>query len=474
MRQNTKFYIDGTWVDPVIPAQHEIFNPTDGKTSGSISRGSSADVDRAVVAARRAFEIYSQTSRDDRLSLLTSISEVYKRRYEDVVSALCDELGAPLWLARDYQAGLPLAHLEAAMTALKEYPFEEARGTTLIRREAIGVCGMITPWNWPLHQIATKVVPALAMGCTMVLKPAELAPYSAYLFAEILHDAGVPAGVFNLVNGTGAVVGAAMSAHPDIDMMSFTGSTGAGIEVARAGAKTVKRVCQELGGKSANIVLDDADFAVAIPAAVQGAMINSGQTCSALTRLIVPASRLLEVNAIAAKAAAAITVGPPEINATMGPIVSKAQLESIQSYIQIGLDEGATLIAGGLGRPEGLTHGFYARPTIFSNVTSQMRIAREEIFGPVLAILTYNTIDEAVAIANDSPYGLSGGVQTADPAKAHAIAARLRTGQVYLNGAEVDFGAPFGGYKQSGNGREWGDFAFNEYIEIKAILGGAA
>lgn len=474
MRDCTKFYIGGAWVDPTHPDPADVVDPATGRISGTLSRGSAADVDRAVTAARNAFESYSLTSREERMALLTRIMTVYQTRYQEVVAALCEELGAPLWLARDFQAALPLAHLQTALAALRDFPFEETRGMTLIRREPIGVCGMITPWNWPLHQIAAKVVPALATGCTMILKPAELAPYSACLFAEILHEAGVPAGVFNLVNGRGTVVGAAMSAHPDIDMISFTGSTRSGVEVARAAAATVKRVCQELGGKSANILLDDADPSVAVPAAVKGAMLNSGQTCSALTRLIVPVAMLDAVTSIAARAAEAVSVGPSDANAAMGPIVSEAQWETVQRYIRTGLDEGARLVAGGPGKPEGMSEGFYARPTIFADVTPEMTIAREEIFGPVLVILTYESVDQAVAIANDSPYGLSGGVQSADPAKARAVAARLRTGQVYLNGADVDFAAPFGGYKQSGNGREWGDFAFAEYIEIKAVIGGAS
>lgn len=473
MRDIRKLYIDGLWVDPVVPDDTQVIDPVSGEVSGVVSRGSIADVENAVVAARRAFESYSQTTREERIELLTRIKEGFEARYSEVVEAIIAELGAPLWLARDMQAGLPVAHLQVAIEVLKTFPFEETRGSTLIRREPIGVCALITPWNWPLHQIAAKVVPALATGCTMVLKPAELTPYSAILFAQILHDAGVPAGVFNLVNGRGKVIGAALSEHSDVDMVSFTGSTSAGIDVAQKAAVTVKRVCQELGGKSANILLDDVDFTNAITATVKGAMLNSGQTCSALTRLLVPMHRMEEVGRIAGVAAAELSVGLPADNPELGPLVSEGQWEAVQKWIQKGIDEGARLVAGGLGKPEGLEKGAFARPTVFVDVKPEMEIAREEIFGPVLVVVPYKDVDDAVSIANDSLYGLSGAVQSADATQAVAVAKRLRTGQVNVNGASVDFTAPFGGYKQSGNGREWGDFAFFEYIEVKAILGGA-
>jgi aldehyde dehydrogenase (NAD+) len=383
-------------------------------------------------------------------------------------------MGAPTWLAQSMQAALGVVHIQAAIDVLETFAFEEAQGSTLIVREPIGVCGLITPWNWPINQIAAKVAPALATGCTMVLKPSEVAPFSAHVWAEVLHEAGVPAGVFNLVDGLGSIVGAAISAHPDIDMVSFTGSTRAGVEVARAAAPTVKRVAQELGGKSANILLDDADLAAAVPAAVKGVMLNSGQTCSALTRLIVPYERMGEVARIAAAAAEAVTVGAPGTNAEMGPLASEAHWAKVQGLIETGVREGATLVAGGAGRPDGVERGFFARPTIFSEVTPDMTIAREEIFGPVLVVMGYDGVDDAVRIANDSPYGLSGGVQGRDPAAVRAVAGRLRTVQVLLNDTPLDFMAPFGGYKQSGNGREWGAHGFTDYLETKAIVGGAA
>ena len=471
MRNCDKIYVDGAWISPAVADMRPVLNPTSGKVSGSVCRASEAELNAAVAAARQAFATYSLTGVAERKALLGRITEVYQSRFEDMVDALCLELGAPRWLAKDLQAMLPLAHLQVAAAALDDYAFETPRGRTLLRHEPIGVCGMITPWNWPVHQIAAKVVPALATGCTMVLKPAELAPYSAQVFAEILDEAGVPAGVFNLVYGRGKTIGAGLAAHPDIDMISFTGSTAAGAEVARQAAATVKRVCQELGGKSANVVLDDADLSIAIPAAVRAAMLNTGQTCSALTRLIVPASRLTEVEAIASATCAEISVGLPDDNAMMGPLVSDAQWQIVQNYIRIGEEEGAKLVAGGLGRPDGRREGAFARPTVFSNVTPSMTIAREEIFGPVLVILTYQDVEEAIAIANDSPYGLSGGVQGTNLAMVKEVAARLRTGQVYLNNADVDFAAPFGGYRQSGNGREWGDLGFAEYLETKAVIG---
>jgi aldehyde dehydrogenase (NAD+) len=471
VRDYRKFYIGGEWVAPAIPEQTEVIDPTTGRVSGLISRGSAADVDRAVECARTAFESWSHTTREERIAVLTRIKGCLEARYQDMTAAISEELGAPIWLARDMQAALGIAHLQVAIGVLQNFPFEEARGTTQIVREPVGICGLITPWNWPLHQIAAKVVPALAAGCTMVLKPAELAPFSAHIWAEVLDEAGVPPGVFNMVDGRGTVIGAAISAHPDIDMVSFTGSTNAGIEVARNAAQTVKRVCQELGGKSANIVLADADLELAVSGAVKGAMLNTGQTCSALTRLLVPATHIDAVVRIAAAAADAISVGPPSENHEMGPLVSQGQWTTVQALIETGIAEGARLIAGGPGKPEGLEEGYYARPTVFAGVTPQMTIGREEIFGPVLSIIAYDTVEEAIAIANDSPYGLSGGVQGNDPAQVREVARRLRTGQVYLNGAGVDFTAPFGGYKQSGNGREWGDFAFAEYLEVKAIIG---
>ncbi len=471
MRDCLKFYIDGAWVEPATAETEEVINPATEEVAGRISLGASADVDRAVKAARRAFASYSQTSRKERLSLLGRIQSGLEARLDDLASAITEEMGAPTWLAKGEQAALGIAHVQAARTILEAFPFEERRGQTLLLREPIGVCGMITPWNWPLNQIACKVAPALAVGCTMVLKPSEIAPFSAQIWAEILHEAGVPPGVFNLVNGHGPTVGAAISTHPDIDMVSFTGSTRAGIEVARSAAPTVKRVCQELGGKSPNIILEDADLQAAIRAGVKEVMLNTGQTCSALTRILAPRARMAEVIEIARQTAQAVAVGPPESDAGMGPLASRAQWEKVQRLIQRGVDDGAVLVTGGLGRPEGLDVGYYVKPTVFADVTPAMAIAQEEVFGPVVAILGYDTVDQAVEMANDTPYGLSSGVSGRDPAQVRAVTRRLRAGQVYVNGADLDIHAPFGGYKQSGNGREWGPHGFADYLEVKAVMG---
>ncbi len=471
MRDQLQFYIDGAWVDPATPKTLEVINPATETVCGHISLGSAADVDRAATAARRAFASFSRTTRAERLELLGSIIAVYQRRMPEMAAAITEEMGAPVWLAQSAQAVMGLVHFQVAAGVLQNYEFEHLRGTTLIVREPIGVCGFITPWNWPVNQMACKVAPALAVGCTMILKPSEVAPFSGTLLAEILHEAGVPAGVFNMVHGDGPGVGAAISGHPEVDMVSFTGSTRAGIEVARNAAATVKRVHQELGGKSPNIVLNDADFAKAIPAGVQGMMMNSGQSCNAPTRMLVPRARLAEVNDLAKAAAETITVGDPAGNSRIGPVVSAVQWHKIQGLIEAGIKEGATLLTGGLGRPEGLETGYYVKPTIFTDVNNQMTIAREEVFGPVLAILPYDSEDEAVAIGNDTPYGLAGYVQGSDPTKLVTVARALRTGQVTINGAALDPMAPFGGYKQSGNGREWGDHAFTDFLETKAILG---
>lgn len=470
MRDYLKFYIDGQWVDPVEPKTLDVINPANEEVAGRISLGSAADVDRAAQAARRAFASYSQTSVKDRLDLLGAIVAEYQKRYNDMAAAITEEMGAPAWLANQAQAALGIAHLQTAMAVLKDYKFEEQRGTTMIAKEPIGVCGFITPWNWPVNQIATKVAPALATGCTMVLKPSEIAPFSGYIWTEILHAAGVPAGVFNLVNGDGPTVGAAIASHPQIDMVSFTGSTRAGIEVAKNAAATVKRVHQELGGKSPNVVLEDADFRAAVTAGVKAVMMNSGQSCNAPTRMLVPGARMAEVAAIAKAAAEATTVGDPTGNAAMGPVVSETQFNKIQGLIQKGIDEGATLVTGGPGKPDGLDKGYYVKPTVFADVTNDMTIAKEEIFGPVLAILGYGSEEEALTVANDTEYGLAAYVQ-GEPAHARKVARMLRAGQVNINGAGIDFMAPFGGYKMSGNGREWGDHAFAEFLETKAILG---
>ncbi len=471
MRDYRQFYIDGAWVDPAAPKSLDVINPATEKPCGQISLGAQADVDRAASAAKRAFESFAHSTREDRLALLGRILDVYKRRYNDMAAAITEEMGAPVSLSQNAQAAIGMGHFQAAQAILQSYVFEEMRGTTLIAREPIGVCGFITPWNWPVNQIACKVAPALAVGCTMVLKPSEIAPFSAWILAEILHEAGVPPGVFNLVNGDGPGVGAAISAHPDIDLVSFTGSTRAGIEVARAAAPTVKRVHQELGGKSPNIILADADLQKAVTRGVKHVMQNSGQSCNAPTRMIAPHSVMDQVVEIARAAAESTTVGDPSGNAELGPVVSEAQWTKIQGLIQKGIDEGAQLVAGGPGKPEGLETGYYVKPTVFAGVTNDMTIAREEIFGPVVAILGYETVDEAIAIGNDTPYGLAAYVQGKDPAQLRYVAGRLRAGQVNINGAGMDIMAPFGGYKQSGNGREWGDLAFGEFLETKAELG---
>ena len=466
------FYIDGRWVAPVKPQTLDVIDPSTEEPVARISAGTPADVDRAVAAARRAFDTYSQTSREERLALLEGIIAVYQSRLPDIADTISREMGAPMPLAKGAQAPAGLSHLKQAHAVLKDFAFVESRGTTKIFREPVGVCGLITPWNWPMNQIMCKVAPALAAGCTMVLKPSEIAPLSGIIAAEILHEAGVPAGVFNLVNGEGPVVGAAMAAHPGIDMMSFTGSTRAGTQVAKAAADTVKRVAQELGGKSPNIILDDADFAKSVKSGVRACFNNSGQSCNAPTRMLIPRPRLAEAVEIAKEAARATVVGDPRADGiNLGPVVSKAQFDKIQRLIEKGIAEGAELVAGGPGRPDGLTRGYFVRPTVFANVRNDMTIAREEIFGPVLSILPYDTEDDAIRIANDTPYGLSGYVASGSPERAMRVASRLRTGMVHVNGATVDHAAPFGGYKQSGNGREWGDFGLAEFLEVKAVMG---
>jgi len=470
VREYLKFYIDGQWVDPVLPRTADIENPATEQVAGRISIGSAADVDKAVKAARRAFASWSVTTREERLEVLGAILAEYQRRAGELAEAVTEEMGAPAGLASGPQVGLGLGHLTTAIESLKNFSFTEERGDTTIVKEPIGVCGLITPWNWPLNQISVKVFPALATGCTSVLKPSEVAPFSAQIFAEILDTAGVPAGVFNLIQGDGAGVGVALASHPDIDMVSFTGSTRAGIEVARNAAPTVKRVAQELGGKSPNIVLDDSAFADSVSSGVVTMMGNSGQTCSAPSRMLVPAARMGEAKELAAAAAASVTVGDPNGGSTVGPVVSGTQYEKIQALIQKGIDEGATLVAGGTGRPDGLDTGYYVKPTVFADVTNDMTVAREEIFGPVLVVIGYDDLDDAVAIANDTEYGLAGYVSGEDLATARGVASRIRAGWVAINSA-FDFNSAFGGYKQSGNGREWGDIGFHEYLETKSILG---
>ena len=470
MREYLKFYIDGKWVDPVEPQTATTVNPATEQASGKIALGSATDVDHAVKAARKAFATWSRTTREERLAVLGRILEEYQKRAGDVAAAITEEMGAPKGLAGSFQVGLGTGHLSTAIEVLKHFKFEEQRGATLIVKEPIGVCGMITPWNWPINQIAVKVFPAMAAGCTMVLKPSQESHFSAQIFAEVLHAAKVPAGVFNLIQGKGSVVGVALSEHPDVDMISFTGSEPAGVDIARRAASTVKRVCQELGGKSANIILDDKDFAANVGKGVTGMMVNSGQTCSATSRMLVPRSRMNEAIEAARGAAAQVTVGDPNGNFAMGPVVSKGQFQSVQGYIQQGIDEGATLVSGGVGRPEGLTTGYFIKPTVFANVTNDMKIAREEIFGPVLVIVGYDSVDDAIAIANDTEFGLAGNVAGADLDKVRAVARQIRAGWVSLNDG-FDFNAAFGGYKKSGNGREWGEFGFHEYLETKSLLG---
>lgn len=472
MREMLQFYIDGKWVDPVIPKPFEVINPATEEVCGRISLGSARDVDRAVAAAGKAQEKYAQTTRQQRIELLDAILASFAKRHDDVATAIMEEMGAPWTLAREAQAASGPQHIKAARDALETYAFEERHGTTLIVKEPIGPCALITPWNWPMNQIACKVAPALAAGCTMVLKPSEIAPFDAMIFAEILDDAGVPPGVFNLVNGDGAGVGSALSSHPDIAMVSFTGSTRAGIAVAQNAAPTVKRVAQELGGKSANIILEDANFEKAVSKGAAECFENSGQSCNAPTRLLVPRDRIAEVTAIAVRIAEAVITGDPTDEKTgMGPVVSELQWNKIQTLIQKGIDEGATLAAGGTGRPAGLSRGYFVKPTVFTDVDNRMTIAREEIFGPVLTIIPYDSEEEAIRIANDTPYGLSGYVSSGSLERARRVASRLRTGMVHINGASLDSMAPFGGYKQSGNGREWGPHGIDEFLELKSVYG---
>jgi len=475
MKSCLKFYINGEWVDPKVARPYDVINPANEQVIGQISMGDPDDVNAAVAAAKAAFATFSRTTREERVALLEAILAEYKKRYGEMAETISAEMGAPMSLSKAAQAAMGPAHIATTIEILKHYEFSEDRGNVILRREPIGVCGLITPWNWPINQIACKVIPALAAGCTMVLKPSEVAPLNAALFAEILHAAGVPKGVFNLVNGDGPVVGNALSSHPDVDMMSFTGSTRAGIQVAKSAADTVKRVAQELGGKSANIILDDADFEAAVTRGVMHVCQNSGQSCNAPTRMLVPASRHAEAVAIAKAAAATVVVGDPSADTTsMGPVVSKVQFDKIQHLINAGIQEGAELVCGGPGLPAGLTAGYFVQPTVFGNVNNQMTIAREEVFGPVLAILPYRDDEEAIAIANDTVYGLSGYVSGTDPVRLENVVSRLRAGNVHVNGAGLDFKAPFGGYKQSGNGREWGELGMEEFMEIKAVMKPAA
>lgn len=472
MKDCRQFYIDGKWVNPAKPHDFDVINPSTEQPIARISLGSAADVDQAVAAATRAFASYSETTRDERLALLERIIAIYQSKLQEMAETISEEMGAPLSLAQSAQAPAGLGHFMEIVKVLQRFEFDELKGTTLMRKEPVGVCGLITPWNWPMNQIAAKVAPALAAGCTMVLKPSEIAPLSAYLFAHILDQARLPPGVVNLVNGDGVTVGAAISSHPDVAMVSFTGSTRAGIAVATAAAPTVKRVTQELGGKSANIILDDADLDSAVAEGVQLCFRNTGQSCNAPTRMLVPRSKMPQAIASAKRAAESTRVGDPFTKGTQnGPLASKAQFEKVQSFIRKGIEEGATLIAGGPGRPEGITEGYFAKPTVFADVRNDMAIARDEIFGPVLSIIPYDDEEEAVRIANDTPYGLSGFVTSSDIDHARRIAKRIRSGNVHINGARPDFAGCFGGYKQSGNGREWGEAGLEEFLELKAVFG---
>jgi aldehyde dehydrogenase (NAD+) len=471
-KNDTKFYIDGAWVAPAVPKLFDVINPATEEVAGQTSLGSSEDVDRAVKAARRAFPSYSSTGREVRIELLEKIIKLYEARADELSRAMTAEMGSPITFSHEVQTVNALNHFKEMVEVLKSYKFESFMGGTLIRREPIGVCGLITPWNWPLNQVTSKLAPALAAGCTSVLKPSEIAPLSTILLAEILDAAGVPKGVFNLVNGDGPTVGEAISAHPDIDMVSFTGSTRAGILVARAAAATVKRVTQELGGKSPNIVLPGADLEKVVPAGLLRCYTNTGQSCQAPTRMLTHTSQRDAAVALAKQTAEQVKLGDPLDPATqMGPVVSKAQFDKIQGLIEKGIKEGATLVTGGTGRPVGFNRGYFVRPTVFADVTADMTIAKEEIFGPVLSMMSYETEAEAIEMANNTSYGLAGYVQAGTIDDARRIGAKIRAGRIYLNGAPANSKVPFGGYKQSGNGREHGVFGFEEYLEVKAMLG---
>ncbi|TQV75782.1 aldehyde dehydrogenase family protein [Denitrobaculum tricleocarpae] len=474
MLKKTDFYIDGKWVAPAVAKDCEVINPANETAFATISLGSEADIDRAVTAARKAFESYSLTSREERVALLEKLLEVYKRRSGEMAEAISQEMGAPISMAHHSQAAAGAGHLGAFIKALKDYEFEydfNDSGERIVQ-EAIGVCGLITPWNWPMNQIALKVVPALAVGCTVILKPSEIAPMSGILFAEMVDEAGFPAGVFNLVNGEGPVVGEAMSRHPGIDMMSFTGSTRAGTAVTKAAADTVKRVTLELGGKSPNIVFNDADLTKAVKTGVLHCFNNTGQSCNAPTRMLVQRDIYDNAVEIAAEVGQKVQVGDPsEEGRHIGPLVSSMQFDKVQGLIETAIGEGARVVIGGAGRPEGLNRGYYVRPTIFADVNNQMTIAREEVFGPVLCMIPFDTEEEAVEIANDTPYGLAAYVQSGSPERANRVARRLRAGMVQINGAQRPAGSPFGGYKQSGNGREGGTYGLEDFLEVKAISG---
>ncbi len=471
MRQYSKFYIDGQWVEPAAGWRpSDLIDPATEEPFASVPMGGAEDVDRAVKAARKAFAPFGMSSRSERLSLLQRIVDAFSRREADFMSVASQEMGTPLSSVSHFRNAVE--QFREVVRVLQDYPFEQRLGGNVVRREPIGVCGLIAPWNWPIQTPVTKVAPALAAGCTVVLKPSEYTPLTCVLLAEVLHEAGVPAGVFNLVIGDGPGVGHAMKAHPAIEMMSFTGSTRAGIAVAQAAAATVKRVCQELGGKSANVVLPDADLAAAARWNVARGTFNTGQSCHSPSRILVHESQAAQLVELLAHEMGKLVVGDPKAAGTnLGPAVNKAQFERIQHYIQVGIDEGARLVSGGLGRPAGLERGYFVKPTLFADVRPDMRIAQEEIFGPVLSVLSYRDEDEAVAIANGTVYGLGGYIFASTPRKARPVAERLRAGRIFINGANSNTAAPMGGYKQSGNGREMGVFGFEEYLEVKAIIG---
>ncbi|MCX2972428.1 aldehyde dehydrogenase family protein [Halieaceae bacterium IMCC8485] len=474
MRVYDKFYINGEWVDPVTPKSLDVINPANEQVCATISIGSAADVDKAAMAARNAFATFGRSAREERIAILAALVETYQKRLTDIADAISDEMGAPSKLAIEAQAASGLGHLATALEILQSYEFEEMAGNSRIIKEPIGVCGMITPWNWPMNQITCKVGPALAVGCTVVLKPSEVAPLSGYLFAEIVDEAGVPAGVFNMVNGDGPGVGTAISGHPEIDMVSFTGSTRAGSLVAQNAAPSIKRVTQELGGKSPNILLDDVNLEEAVTRGVMHMYNNTGQSCNAPSRMLIPRAQIAAAEAIAAKVTESVVVGDPKAEATtMGPVVSEVQFNKIQGLIQAGIDEGATLVCGGAGRPDGLEHGYFIKPTVFSNVSNDMTVAKEEIFGPVLVMMPYDSIEEAISVANDTPYGLAGYVQGNNMDAVMDVASQIRAGNININGGSGDLHTPFGGYKQSGNGREWGAHGFTDYLEVKALSGAA-
>lgn len=472
MKNAAKFYIDGKWMTPKSSKKLDVINPATEEVITSIVLGNQEDVEMAIAAARAAFDEFSSTSKEYRIELLEKIIEEYKRRLPDIAAITSQEMGAPMDLASNAQAPAGLGHFMCTLDALRSFEFEEKIDSTTVAYEPVGVCGLITPWNWPLNQISAKVAPAIAAGCTMVLKPSELAPLNAIIIAEIMDAAGVPNGVFNLVNGDGPDVGSTLSSHPEIDMVSFTGSTRAGIEVAKNAAPTVKRVAQELGGKSANIILDDANLEETISRDAGIICVNTGQSCNAGTRFLIPMDRMKEAADIAKKAMENVKVGAPEQSGVaVGPVVSLAQYEKIQKLIQSAIDEGATLVTGGLGHPAGLEKGYYVKPTVFADVNNEMTIAREEVFGPVVTLIGYKDEEDAIRIANDTIYGLSGYVSSADLKRARAVARRIRTGMVHINGAQIDFRAPFGGYKQSGNGREFSDHGLRDFLEAKSIFG---